>query len=692
MARKSKTEVEEEILEVKIRDYDIEDEMKQDFVTYAREVNGHRAFPYEIPGIKPIAGHALWAMWANKRVSKNPYTKSAKIEGEVMSYSPHAGSYSSLARMAANYIYHIPYIDGHGSFGSVVGGPTPGASRYTSMRLSKFSEDVFFYNTKLLDMGLNYLEEEEEPILKTWVALLPLLFITNTSGMGYTVSNRWSSGNLFEFREQLLNYLKTGNVDCSNVYPDFPTGGVIVNKSEMKNLYETGSGTIKLRGITEIDGNIIRITSLPYQVYPEPFIDDVKKYVTTCQNTVVDLRNMSGSNGILIEIECEEGTAPYTLEMLFKKTNLQVSISDEHKAITTSGKPELITLKDYIKTFVDSNIELVKKEAAFNLETIESRLEIVNGLLSALDIIDKIISDIKSSKSQEDARQLIMKNHGFTENQAHAIVGTTLGKLASLENIKLQKEKEELTKNKAENDKLLTSYKAQEKYFLNRFNDLIDKYAWERKTQVIDADTTSIVIPKAEKPEKFRAKKEFIVVLTDSNCIKRIDVAKFRQTEEDSKNIKVSGNEKVILVSNMGKMYKVWSNSIDKCMPTASGMSVQAVRPEIADNEKIIAIYSEDIDIPYIYFVTKNGLGIKCNTKNTLKISITVGTPLCKFKSEDDEVIAIKLLKDNEHIEITTNQRVETVESGDPQGRGASGKKIINLKANEVITEVHSTI
>ena len=272
----------------------IEEELKKNFILYAREINANRAFPHVLSGLKPVAGHILWSMWANGRKSNKPYTKSAKISGEIMAYSPHADTYGSLVRLAQNFIYHVPYIDGHGSFGSEIGGPTPGASRYTECRLSEFIEDVLFYNTKLLNMGLNYLEEEPEPILQDWVALLPLLFITNTSGMGYTVSNSWSSGNLLEFKEQLLNYLKTGEVDCSKIYPDFPTGGIIINKSEMKELYETGKGTIKLRGKTEIEDNTIKILSLPYQVYPEQFIDDVKKYIANNANTIRDLRNMCG--------------------------------------------------------------------------------------------------------------------------------------------------------------------------------------------------------------------------------------------------------------------------------------------------------------------------------------------------------------------------------------------------------------
>lgn len=692
---KKNTEEELEIIEKDPIIMPLEEELKKNFILYAKEVNRNRAFPHLLPGIKPIAGHALWAMWANGRKYNKPYTKSAKITGEVMSYSPHADAYGSLVRLAQNFIYHIPYIDGHGSFGSIVGGPTPGASRYTEMRLSEFTQDVLFYNTKLLDMGLNYLEEEPEPILETWVALLPLLFITNTSGMGYTVSNSWSSGNLFEFKEQLLNYLKTGEVDCSKIYPDFPTGGIIVNKADMKALYETGKGTIKLRGKTEIDNNIIRVLSLPYQTYPEQFMEDIKKYVTNNKTTIIDVANRCGKDGFLIEIECEKDTAEYTREVLFKKTCLQISISDEHKAVTDKGKPELITFKEYMKSFVDSNINLVIKEAKYNLDEINARLEIVEGLLNALDIIDDIIKAIKASKSMEDAKQTLMttkiKKKTFTERQADAIVHTPLGRLANLEQIKLQEEKDDLDKKKADNEDLLVNKKHQEKFFLDRFNKLIDKYAWERKTELIDAEELEITTTKIEKPKSIKPKKEFMIVLTSENCLKRIDVIKFRQTDEDEKNIKVQGNQKVTLVSNKGNMYKVMSNKIDLCLPTASGINIADIRPEIND-EKIIAIYSEDVSIPYIFFMTKNGYGKVSEVKNTLNLSKQAGAIICGLKSDDDEIIAIKLINDitEEKIEITTDKRKEIIQLSKPQGRGAAGKRVINLKKDEVITEIHS--
>ena len=689
MAKRKKEEI-VEVIEKEPFQMPIVDELCKNFVLYAKDINKNRAFPHLLPGIKPIAGHALWAMWANGRKYNKPYTKSAKITGEVMSYSPHGDSYGSLVRLCQDFTYHIPYLDGHGSFGSAIGGPTAASSRYTEMRLSEFIQDVLFYNTKLLDMGMNYLDEEPEPILETWVALLPLLFMTNTSGMGYTVSNTWTSGNLIEFRDQLVNYLKTGKVDCSKIYPDFPTGGIIINKSDMKELYETGKGTIKLRGKTEIDGDTIKILSLPYQVYPEQFMEDVKKYVTGSQTTITDVANRCGDDNFLIEIECEKGTAEYTLEVLFRKTCLQVSISDEHKAVTSAGKPELITFFDYMKAFVDANIELVIKEAKLNLEEINDRKELVDGLINALQIIDEIIATIKKSKSMDDAKNAIMamKKYKFTERQADYIVHTPLGRLANLEQVKLKDEQKELEKRRLENEDLRDNPKSQKKYFLNRFNKLVDKYGWERKTELQDVEMQDIRVA-VEKPTKLKVKKEFFVVLTDTNCLKRIEAIKFRATDEDSKNFKVQGNQKVTLVSNKGQMYKVWSNSVDKCMPAATGTPIKDIRPEI-NNEKILAIYSEDVDLPYIYFVTKKGYGKMGDVKGTLKLSKQAGTTVCGLKEDDDEIFAVKLLSEGQKIEIITNQRKEVIEPGKPQGRGAGGKKVIGLKKGEEIIEVHS--
>ena len=702
MARKKQVETVsvEELLRSapKIGDIDILQEIHNNFEEYTDEVNIHRAIPHVLFGSKPVIEEGIWSMWVNKRKFDKPYAKSASVVGEMLAYYPHgdASAYDSLARLTQKFVYQVPMIDGHGSFGSIVGGPRAAAPRYTEMRLSEFTQDVLFYNPDILEMGLNYLDDRPEPIIQKWTALLPILFMTNSEGVGYPISNTWSSCNLYEFRDQLVNYLKTGKVDCSKIFPDFPTGGIIVNKSEMQKIYETGKGTIILRGEAEIIGDVIKITSLPYQVFPEDFIESVKDVTVNKESkkrkieTIVDVSDRSDKNGVLIEIDCKPETAEYTLEFLYRNTKLQQKISDEHKAINPNNVPILYTLLEYMKVFVDANIEVVKKEAQFNLDKINDRLELVMGLLNALDIIDQIIATIKKSKSMEDAKLAIMgmKKYKFTERQADYIVHTALGRLANLEQIKLQDEKKELDKQKAYYEDLLTNEKSQKKYFLNRFNKLVDKYGWERKTELVDVEIKDIRVA-VDRPTVARQKKEFFIVLTDNNCLKRIEPRNFRSTDEDSKNIKVEGNQKILLVSNKGMMYKVPTNQIDLCMPAASGTPIADLRPEIGD-EKILAIYDNSVDLPYIFFVTKEGNG-KCGmTDKYLPISKDVGATFCSMKTDTDEIIAIKLLNEDEEIEVTTNQRTVRIEKGIPQGRNGSGRNILRLRRNEEITGVKS--
>ena len=216
----SSTKNKEEITP-RIINENISDALKKNAKTYADEANLRRAFPYVLSGLKPVQLHILWAMYAKKRFHDKPYTKSAIIEGDCFTYSEHGSAYGAAARLAKPYIFHLPLIDGKGNYGSAVSNPYEAASRYTEMRLSEFAEDSLLYDKNLIDMGLNYLESDPEPIMNNWISKLPLLFITCTEGMGYPIANRWSACNLKEFRDQVELYIKTNNVDCTALYPDF---------------------------------------------------------------------------------------------------------------------------------------------------------------------------------------------------------------------------------------------------------------------------------------------------------------------------------------------------------------------------------------------------------------------------------------------------------------------------------------
>ena len=213
----------------------------------------------------------------------------------------------------------------------------------------------------------------------------------------------------------------------------------------------------------------------------------------------------------------------------------------------------------------------------------------------------------------------------------------------------------------------------------------------EIKVTDYKGNVSIVKIKFVDKPEKLaRPKKEFMVVLTDTGCLKKIEVTKFRSTGEDSKNIKVQVGQKVTLVTNKGNMYKVMVKDIATCMPAAAGTPIKSIRPEIGDDEKVLAIYDDNVSMPYIYFVTKSGLGKCGKVKDVVGLSKKVGATVCGLKVDGDEIMAIKLIDDKSKIEIVTNKRKETIVAGKPQGRSSSGKKVISLKKGEEIIEVHS--
>lgn len=669
--------------ETKTQSLDASNIVLKNYVLYAKELNNNRAFPHILPGVKPVAGNSIWSMYFNKRLSSKEYTKSAKVTGEVMNFHPHSSVYESLVKLSQDFIYHIPLIDGDGNFGSKKGGPDAAADRYTSMRLSKFAEDVFFYNTKALSMGLNYLEEDPQPILNQWVSLLPVLFISGASGIGYSESSLWSPGNLFEFRDKIDEYLKTGGVSCSDIYPDFPDGGIIINKSEMKDLYETGKGTVKLRGEAVIKGNVIQIKSLPYQVYVEPFIEHVKKLTIegVSKNSngfdyIRDIRDLCDKTKFLIEIETEEGYTDLVLELLYKKTNLQVTFANNRQAVSEDGRIKLYTLFDYVESFVKANVSLVKKETEIQIPEIESRLEILNGLLSALEIIDKIIKEIKSSKSIDDAKKKLVAKFKFTENQAKAIVSMPLGRLSNLEKITIEKEKKELDKNLTSLSKLIKSKKLQEKAFYDRFSKLVDKYGYQRKTKVIDVDEEkSVKIIKKKAPKKVQ---EYMIVLTSDNKIKKIPIENYKESPGDVRAIKTS-SKKFIYITSDGMMYKHYLNKMMDTLPDAMGEDICV--------KKITNIFPEETEDNEIVFITKLGYVKKSLVKDTLLISKDIGAIVMKLKEEGDELIFAGSGQINK---LKTNQREIKINANDVRisGRNAGGARAFNRRKNEVIVEI----
>ena len=656
-------------------------EIHNDFMVYAKEVNESRAFPDVRDGLKPSMRACLWEMYSKGFTSNKPHVKSAKVDGAVIGEIwPHGSVYETFARMSQPWVNNIPEVDWHGANGSQLGGPQPAASRYTECRLSKASEDGFFSNIKknVVDFQLNFSEDLEWPTVLP--SIFPRLFVNGSQGIGYTIAQEWEPGNLTEFVQKVKTFINTNKIDGDDIYPDYPTGGVIINKRDIHTIYETGKGTVILRAKTKIDGNLIKITELPYQVYAEPLIQEIKDLVNSDKiSGIEDIYNKSGDDGLLIEVECS-GDPEYILNRLFKLTNLQCTFSANQMALK-DGVPEMFTLKDYVEEFIKNNILFLEREYTFDLNKAQERKEVVDGLLKAIINIDAIITLIKSSKSSQNAKEKLIKDLGYTSNQAQAIVDMKLGKLANLESVELNKEASELDKTIKNCNKFLSSKKMKQVEFLKRLDDFTSKYGWTRRTQVTDVDLTQEKI----KTVKVRSKEEFMIALGDDNTIRRIKLSNFSNRGKNNiiSTEKLPSKGKVVLISNKGMMYKLVINKISLGTMSSSGDDLSTLL-NLSEGEKIIQIYST-LNKDYILFITKEGLVKKLKTDDCLGVSKNGGATIMKL-SDSDEIIWLEPMDDQDSLVLKTNKREITIKAGDynTKGRKAGGVKL-KLKKNEYL-------
>ena len=298
---------------------DICDELRQNAVDFAYEANSQRAFADARDGLKPGQRACIWEMYERGYTSNKPHVKSAKVSGGVIAtWWPHSREaiYETFARMSMPWINNIPEVDWHGANGNQIIGNTPAADRYTEARLSKATEDGMLQGIKKNNVPMikNFSEDAEWP--EVLPSIFPRLLVNGCQGIGYTIANTWLPCSLNEVSAAIINYIKTGEIDNNAVKPDFPSGGIIINGKDLYKINESGKGKVILRARTEIKKDLILITELPYQVYIEPLIDDIKKLII--EDTIIGIRdiyNKSDKKKLLIEIECEKGKAAQVLKL-----------------------------------------------------------------------------------------------------------------------------------------------------------------------------------------------------------------------------------------------------------------------------------------------------------------------------------------------------------------------------------------
>ena len=664
---------------------DIREELSKNFIDFAAEANGQRAFPDARDGLKPGQRACLWEMYVKGYTSNKPHVKSAKVDGGVAAtWWPHGTTaiYDTFARMSMPWINNIPEVDFHGSNGNQVIGAAPAADRYTEARLAPASEQGFLSEMKKnpVPMIKNFSEDEEWP--EVLPAIFPRLAVNGSQGIGVTVAQVWLPMNLGELTTAIKGYIHSGTLDVSEGLIDFPTKGIIINKDDLHIIHETGKGKVILRGKVEIKGNNILITELPYQVYVETFIDDIKKLIKEGTLTGIDdILNKSDKKRLLVEISCTENPEQ-VLKMLYAKTDLQKNFNANQFALV--GKtPRMLTLKDYIDIYVQHNLNCIQKEYQFDLDKATKKLEVTQGLIKALASIDDIIVLIKQSDSSKDAIGKLVTKYGFTEVQAKAIVDMKLGRLAKLEAVELNKTEQGLQSDITEFNRILNSETNQKELFLTRLDTFTKKFGFPRRTQL-----TQIEIPKESK-----SKPEFIpepcgIVITTTHTIKRMAKAtKPKANEYFLMNQETDTNDWLSVFTAAGKMYKIQTKDIPEGTTASKGIGIAALLEMGSDTPVAYFLHSQ-FGEGTLLFVTSRGQ-IKCAKMEEFTSTRKGGVIATKLR-EGDSVTAV-MEYHGEDVEVITKKGMSIHLRGSDiptQGKNTLGVKGMNIAEDDSVAQV----
>ena len=672
---------------------DILNELSTNFIEYAVAVNTDRAIPDATSGLKPVHRRILWGAYEKGYTFSKPHVKSAKIVGDVMgTYHPHGDSsiYGALVRLSQPWVMRYPLIDWHGSNGNI-DGDGPAHMRYTEARLSKLAEDGMLFGIKKrnVDFILNYSEDAEEPI--TLPAIFPNLLCNPNTGIGVAMACNFAPHNLKEVAQAIHDCVEGKEPMLPG--PDFPTGGIIINMNDIPAIMNTGHGSVKVRAKYKVEKQNLVFYEIPYGTSTEALIAEIGKVAEEELSEITNIRNESNKKGLRIVVECKKDVNPDVIaNKLFAKTNLQTSFSYNQVALINKTPTE-VNLKDCIKIYLNHNIECLIKECDFDLKKAEARLEIVEGLLKALQDIDIIIAFIKKSASSAAAKDGLVSEFGFTEPQAKSIVAMRLGSLAKLEGVELNDEKAKLNETIDDLNRILGSETEQLNVILGRLDDLVKKYGDARRTEL-----AQIEVPKEEKEIAEVIPEDVVVMLSQTGDIKRIPKASFRTQRKGGKGVKTADDavmatirtntiDALLLFTNKGKMYRIIVDNIPIGTNVSKGSNVSTLI-NLENDEKVIAItnLARGNENKYVVFITKNGLFKKTSIEEYTKTKRSTGIAAINLK-DGDSIANIELMNDEDMIIITKKGysiHFETKEIA-AIGRVTAGVKAIKLTDDDEV-------
>ena len=584
-----------------------------------------------------------------------------------------------------------PLIDFHGNVGNQAG-DGPAAPRYTEARLSKLTEEGMLQGLKKnnVDFIPNYDETTEEPI--ELPSIFPNLLCNPNSGIGVAMACSWAPHNLGEVAAAINQYLIGEEPVLPG--PDFPSGGVIINSKDIPAIMKTGHGSVKIRSKYEIDKQKIIFTEIPYGTTIEGLMTEIGEVSDSKEIEGIDnIRDESNKKGVRIVIECDKGINPANIvNKLFAKTNLQSSFSYNQVALVDKVPTEL-NLKDCIKIYIDHNIDCITRETKFDLDKTIDRLEIVNGLLRALEDIDNIIALIKGSENAIAAKENLIKKYQFTENQAKAILAMRLSSLAKLEKVELEQEAKELENKIKDLKDILINENRQKDILKTRLADLVKKYGDARRTEL-----THIEVKPEDKIIEKVTPEDCVVILSQTGNIKRVPKNSFKIQRKNGKGVKtkddvimstISTNtiDNLLLFTKKGKMFKIIVDEVPVGTNASKGAHVGTLINMDQDDE-VIAITSlaRSNTAKYVVFFTKQGLMKKTLLDEYTKVKRSTGIAAIKI-NDGDSIANVEFINEEDILVITKNGMSIHFESKNinPIGRVAAGVKTIKLDENDEV-------
>ncbi|MFI3307003.1 MAG: DNA gyrase subunit A [Mycoplasmatota bacterium] len=686
----------------------IEKEVKDSFLQYSMSVIVSRALPDLRDGLKPVHRRILYAMYEDKYTPDKQYVKSAKTVGNVMGkYHPHGDSaiYDSMVRMAQDFSYRHTLVDGHGNFG-FIDGSTAAASRYTESRLSKISMEMLRdIDKKTIDMVANYDASEEEPTVLP--SRYPNILVNGTTGIAVGMATNIPPHNLGEVIDACAAYIDNHDIDLDGLLehikgPDFPTGGSILGNSGIRKAYETGKGSIVIRGkvdIVEKNGKTqIVITEVPYQTNTSNLQLRIAELVRDKVLTgIADLRDETSlKNGFKLVVEIKkEANASVILNNLYKHTQLQTSYGI-NLLMLHNGRPHTFGLQEIIKHYIDFQKEIIFRRTRHNLNKAEERFHILSGLKIALDHIDEVIKIIRESKTDSIAREELISRFSLDKIQAESILEMKLRRLTGLEKDKIINELEQLSILIADLKDILSSEDRVYQIIKEEMLEIKRKFSNDRRT-IIDMTAIEFI-----EDESLIPVENIMITLTNKGYIKRITTETYRTqnrggvgvkgmatNEEDfvEKMITMTTHDYILFFSNKGRVYRIKGYEVPLYSRQAKGLPIINLLPLEPEETITSMLMVENKDqSPYIVFCTQNGLVKRTELKEFDRIR-TSGKIAITLK-EDDSLIGVKKTNgDNEILIASSNGRMIRFNEKEIRvmGRTASGVKGIDIDSGKCV-------